>query len=88
MGGDDAEGGGGVSATNGPVLTSGCEAILSRLETVPTCPICGVPVPDGASLCDECRLAALERMLMLREHLARTASDETCVLPYKYRRLS
>ena len=88
MGGDGKEGGGGVSATDTPVLTSGCEAVLSRPETVPTCPSCGVPIPEDDSLCDECRLAALERMLALRAHLARTVSDEACDLPYKYRRLS
>ena len=81
MGGDVADGGGGVSAPAG-------WGAPERVEIVPTCPICGVPVPEDASLCDECRLAALDRMLVLREYLARTVSNETCAMPYKYRRLS
>lgn len=81
MGGDGAEGGGGVSGPAGG-------RDRGRMETVPTCATCGVPVPEDASLCDECRLAASERMLQLGEYLARTINDETCDLPYKYRRLS
>lgn len=50
--------------------------------------MCGVPVHEDASLCDECGLASLKRMLMLREYLVRTMDDETCELPYKYRTLS
>jgi hypothetical protein len=49
---------------------------------------CGVPVHEDATTCDECRLDTLERMVLLREYLERTMDDETCELPYKYRRLS
>jgi len=47
-----------------------------------------VPVRADATRCDECRLAALERMVMLREYLGRTIDDPRCELPYKYRTLS
>lgn len=41
-----------------------------------------------ATLCEECRFAALERMLVLREYLVRTMDDPTCELPYQHRPLS
>lgn len=70
------------------MLSSGYEAIVKRRVFVPTCAFCGVPVLEGASLCDECQLDSRERMLMLWEYLVRTIEDPTCKLPYTYRPLS
>lgn len=57
-------------------------------QRIPTCLECGVPVHEDATHCDLCRLETFTRMLMLREYLVRTMQDETCVLPYTYRKLS
>jgi hypothetical protein len=70
------------------MLTSWYEAVLIRQRKVPTCLDCGVPVLLDATLCDECRLAGLERILMLREYLLRTIDDEKCEWPFKDRPLS
>lgn len=70
------------------MLTSGHEVFLIRLRKVPTCLDCGVPVLVNSTLCDECRFAELERILMLRGYLLRSIDDETCELPFKDRPLS
>lgn len=77
-----------MDGTVGPVLSSGHEAFLIRQRRVPTCLDCGVPVLVDATLCDECRLAGLERILMLREYLLRAIDGETCEWPFKERPLS
>lgn len=50
--------------------------------------MCGVPIHEEASTCEERRLWAIERMLRLRKSLASTVSDPECVLPCSYRVLN
>ena len=58
-----------------------------RVDPITRCQ-CGTLIPLSESLCLECRLAALQRMIMLREHLLRARPGDPPSLPYTYRVLN
>ena len=53
---------------------------LGRVEIVPTCSLCGVPVPEDALLCDECRLETFKRVLRLAV-AGRVRIRQNCLIP-------
>jgi hypothetical protein len=57
------------------------------MDRTVACPKCGITITADATLCVPCRLEAVERMLLLRQHLTLASPEDPPSLPYTYHKL-